>query len=1002
MKTTTSETPRFFRPNARTSLLAIAMAIVAMASLAPRACAATKTWSGKAIFDRNSWHNSLNWLPRGVPGGLDDVFINRDSNVRLKDDVPSLLSLTLDNGADLFTSGHRMNVIGNNTGTTIGGDDGPFSNVHVQGDGSGTNFWSSRMTIGRRGNLALEGGTAEVIQANSNGNISGRGKLRVGTTFHGGIDGLLKNDHIIGAVGGDLRVEAVGGSMFDLDGTGSGNAILIAFDSVHDLTFDGPLSDDFNGLVSVGAGNTVSFEQGWTLGSSGRRGTLLLSGDNSDPIFPTATVRSSHHDLRGDVVVIDQGRISGSTIFRSTAAVEVANADDRLTLASNTTFQGGSYTGDGVISQMGSAQVAAETEIDVDYYDWDGAGDSHTTIHPGARFAINSRRIETGGGALGNEYNGTVNVNGGTLAVNTHNPIPISFPVPTTIRLPVEWNLGFDAVMNLSDGTVTGSPLLVRSGTINATAGESVIGSRLSLAGLGFGGINVAEGAVLRFDNETSYLGIDVGGDGTLVQNGGASVRGAAIDAFRFDMDGSDQQTVLTVENTTSTSFAPRLIVNSSEINTQGDANHYEGEMNLLGGVLTMNTPGPWLLDRQTVDGPAVINLVETNGNVPEINGAEFIVGNGTVNVTGAAVVHAPLASRAGARVNIDTFGDHLRLAGGATFRGGSFRGDGQLSLDGHAVVERDTKIDVHTFDWDGNDGSFSAPAERTFTVNEGVTFTVNSTAVETGGGYGGHLVIEDRALVDVNTPTSFPNQGTLTLEGPLSTYAGSDLVNDGLVEGHGRVLADVLNFGHVSPGTSVGALTMERDYTQFDDGALDIELGGVDNSDPANLQYDVLNVLGLATLDGALNVSLLDAGPVIGDTDSNGAVDITDLNNIRNNFGAAGEAVLGDTNGDGLVDVDDLNNVRNNFGVAGGGYSPALGDSFDILTAGDGITGAFAHENLPELPGGLALAVEYQADRVRLNVISASMAPVPEPSTMTLASCCVLFGVLAYGWRRE
>jgi hypothetical protein len=50
------------------------------------------------------------------------------------------------------------------------------------------------------------------------------------------------------------------------------------------------------------------------------------------------------------------------------------------------------------------------------------------------------------------------------------------------------------------------------------------------------------------------------------------------------------------------------------------------------------------------------------------------------------------------------------------------------------------------------------------------------------------------------------------------------------------------------------------------------------------------------------------------GDTDFDGDVDLDDLNNVRNHFGATG---LGDTwPFDGDVDLDDLNAVRNNFGV--------------------------------------------------------------------------------------
>jgi MYXO-CTERM domain-containing protein len=62
----------------------------------------------------------------------------------------------------------------------------------------------------------------------------------------------------------------------------------------------------------------------------------------------------------------------------------------------------------------------------------------------------------------------------------------------------------------------------------------------------------------------------------------------------------------------------------------------------------------------------------------------------------------------------------------------------------------------------------------------------------------------------------------------------------------------------------------------------------------------------------------------VLGDTDDDGDVDLTDLNNVRNNFGSAGTPVLGDTNTDGLVDLTDLNNVRNNFGASAPVPEPA------------------------------------------------------------------------------
>lgn len=67
---------------------------------------------------------------------------------------------------------------------------------------------------------------------------------------------------------------------------------------------------------------------------------------------------------------------------------------------------------------------------------------------------------------------------------------------------------------------------------------------------------------------------------------------------------------------------------------------------------------------------------------------------------------------------------------------------------------------------------------------------------------------------------------------------------------------------------------------------------------------------------------------PATGDTNGDGLVDLEDLNNVRNNFGAIGPddgTLTGDTFPfNGAVDLDDLNNVRNHFGEENMVQSPA------------------------------------------------------------------------------
>jgi hypothetical protein len=78
----------------------------------------------------------------------------------------------------------------------------------------------------------------------------------------------------------------------------------------------------------------------------------------------------------------------------------------------------------------------------------------------------------------------------------------------------------------------------------------------------------------------------------------------------------------------------------------------------------------------------------------------------------------------------------------------------------------------------------------------------------------------------------------------------------------------------------------------------------------------------------------LAEASGPLGDTNGDGVVDIVDLNNVRNNFGASG---LGDTNNDGTVDITDLNNVRNNFGAVAGSAVPEPASLLLALCAGIG-----------------------------------------------------------------
>jgi hypothetical protein len=71
----------------------------------------------------------------------------------------------------------------------------------------------------------------------------------------------------------------------------------------------------------------------------------------------------------------------------------------------------------------------------------------------------------------------------------------------------------------------------------------------------------------------------------------------------------------------------------------------------------------------------------------------------------------------------------------------------------------------------------------------------------------------------------------------------------------------------------------------------------------------------GTLTTSAPLSITVASTVHNPGDTNNDGFVDLTDLNNVLNNFGSTGTGNPGDDDSSGSVDLTDLNNVLNNFG---------------------------------------------------------------------------------------
>jgi outer membrane autotransporter protein len=182
------------------------------------------------------------------------------------------------------------------------------------------------------------------------------------------------------------------------------------------------------------------------------------------------------------------------------------------------------------------------------------------------------------------------------------------------------------------------------------------------------------------------------------------------------------------------------------------------------------------------------------------------------------------------------------------------------------------------------------------FTVNDNVNLSGSSAAIVNGVLTSASVNVNDASSLVVNnsgTVAANVNVGPSALLGLFGRINGS-VINAGFFQGTGVVNGNVFNSGIVSPGTSIGTLTINGNYTQSASGTLRIEVAGASPG-----QYDVLVVNERASLAGRLQ--LLRIGgfrPRIGDQlaflTASGGVSGT-FDTIENDFVATDSIVVFD-----------------------------------------------------------------------------------------------------------
>jgi hypothetical protein len=679
--------------------------------------------------------------------------------------------------------------------------------------GTGTTFAAGGMSLSGPGGKALVGRTLDNA-GYATWQDAGALTLIVGTVWNNlpGSTLDIRTDAVLGATGATLNNA---GAILKSAGSGT-TTVTAALNNTGTLEVaSGTLS--LNGGGDNSSNFTVDVGARLAFGAS----SYLLDGASS-------LAGAGDVSFGSDTAVLGAYAVTGTTtVSGGTVRFDVDVSLPALVLS------GGALTGPSTVTVSGP-------------FTWTGGTLSGTgTTEADGGIAIS--------GANDKHLNGRTLINVATATVTGTGGVEV-------VNNAVFWNLAGSALDFQNDakfGTfsifdVRGT--LINDGTIQKSAGSGVthldlapLNNRgtvdaqsgtldLSGGGLSSGTFLTEPGATLEFGGSSHYL------------TAGSSVRGAGNVLFGSE---SFNDLFITLAGSYAVGGTTTLQATGGGPPSVSFLGAVEfSSLSLIAGTLNGG-------DAITVDGLLTWTGGTLSGTGPVYaNGGLSISGPNAKALDGCALINAGAATWGG--------------AGNVTFSNGA-------SFDNAATGTFDVQTDA-TFGGSGavftNEGTFKKSAGLGTTTLNGA-FTNSGTLKVDGGtlALGGDL--ENDGEVDLSSAATLRVNGLFiqfagatNLEGGTLTVTTGDSLLDlegGALNGPGTVNANVLNAALIRVGGDggVGLLTLTGNLTETTAGVLSVDLGG-----PGAGQYDRLHVSGTASLDGALQVSLIGAYvPAAGDS---------------------------------------------------------------------------------------------------------------------------------------
>ncbi len=635
---------------------------------------------------------------------------------------------------------------------------------------------------------------------------------------------------------------------------------------------------------------------GGTVTGTPKLAAVALSIGNGSTGAGTFSMRQSS-SLSGDVAAAQTILIQGDASFGA-ATLTAAN----------------SFTNAGTITLQSVDNAQAATLV----------VSSGSTLTNASSGVINVNTGTGGARAISADLinNGTVNLNESTLfsknsgSYTNNNAFNIAADKTLTIN-------GLSQVFTQAGGTLAATGLFdITSAAFNFNGGTVTGTPKLTAVALSIG--NGSTGAGTFSMRQSSSLSGDVAAAQTILIQGDSTF-GAAMLTAGSSFTNAGTITLQSVDNTQNATLAVSsgTLTNTGTLNVNtgtGGGRAISAEL-ANSGVMNVNTAAT--LGRSSADhiNTGTINVTGGDLTVSQSGTTPTFANNGTgiINIADTRTL------------NIS--GGELSNFSGGTLTGGTFNITGKLMFPGAAITTNAATVVLNgansqivnesdangltNFATNAAAGSFTIQNSRNFTTAAGITEFANAGSMNIAAG---------TTFTVSNAKKYSQTAGTTTLNGVLVTTnsTGVDL-QGGVLQGHGDITGHLRNAGQVNPGTSPGSLDVSGNYTQTAAGILNIEIGGT----TAITQFDQINITGSASLNGTLNVSLVNSfvpnvadsfqimtfASHTGDFTTKNGLTISSTLNFDPQFNASG--YLLDVNGSPVVTSNASQNVAENTTAA-------------------------------------------------------------------------------------